>query len=47
MGGQSKYRKFAEAFRELAVRRLMDAENVSEGAAMKFLVPLERLLPPA
>jgi transposase len=30
MGGKSKYRKFTEAYRELAVRRLKEAENVSE-----------------
>jgi len=30
MGGRSQYRKFTEAYRELAVRRLRECENVSE-----------------
>ena len=30
MGQRSKYRKFTEAYRELAVRRLQESENVSE-----------------
>ena len=30
MGQTSKYRKFTEAYRELAVRRLKECENVSE-----------------
>jgi len=30
MGQMSKYRKFTEAYRELAVRRLLETDNVSE-----------------
>jgi transposase-like protein len=30
MGRKAKYRKFTEAYRELAVRRLKEAENVSD-----------------
>lgn len=30
MSQRSKYRKFTEAYRELAVRRLMETDNVSE-----------------
>jgi transposase-like protein len=30
MGQRSKYRKFTEAYRELAVRRLLETDNVSE-----------------
>ena len=30
MGRRSKYRKFTEAWRELAVRRLAETDNVSE-----------------
>ena len=30
MGQPSKYRKFTEAYRELAVRRLLETDNVSE-----------------
>ena len=30
MGQRSKYRKFTEADREMAVRRLMETDNVSE-----------------
>jgi transposase-like protein len=30
MGRKSQYRKFTEAYRELAVRRLRECENVSE-----------------
>jgi transposase len=30
MGRRSQYRKFTEAYRELAVRRLRECENVSE-----------------
>ena len=30
MGRRSEYRKFTEAYRELAVRRLRECENVSE-----------------
>ena len=30
MGQRAKYRKFAEAYRELAVRRLRETDNVTE-----------------
>ena len=30
MGGRSKHRNFTEAYRELAVRRLRESDNVAE-----------------